>query len=143
MSMGSPPLSIAAVLDAATNRDLLSDPRPLTLAGNAPAALQVMNSLAGSLQITIAADQPWLRMVPTELTLAPGAMGAVVVTAASDGTDEFALLELRWQEAGETLAESILVQRQRRSAPAATAPTQPPPPPPPPADAGALPDWMR
>jgi hypothetical protein len=113
MTAPQPPLF--AVRDARTSRDLLVDPHPLVVSTQnerETVALQIENGPAAPLTLTVVSDQPWLRPLQTRLEVPTGGVVNLEAAITAEGTDEFGLLELQWQEDGQLWAEPILIQRQ-------------------------------
>lgn len=123
-----------------SNRDLLLEPEPVrvSVAGE-PAAVMLRVRAESPVQLTLSADQGWLRPGQTALQLTAGQTVELRLTVEATGSGEFAVLELAWEDG--MLAEHVLVQRQRIAAakPAAvqSAPQKPA------SGTTALPDWMK
>lgn len=116
MTSSTKTLELAAVYDAATNRELLLAPQPLdVLIATSPkvTVLRVENTDGGDLRLTISSDQPWLRTDRTVLDLPASGTAEIRVTVDPAGAGEFAILQLSWQTADGDLADHVLVRRQR------------------------------
>jgi hypothetical protein len=146
MSSATGVSGIVAVLDGATNRDLLLDPQPFTFAGSGTATLRVQNGPGGPTSLRITSDKPWLQSDQDTLDLDAEGIAELHIVVRAEGTDEFAILNLGWQEAGEDLAEHVLIRRQLPS-PKPAMPVKPPVAAPsqakPPQGTTELPDWMQ
>uniref|UniRef100_A0A7C4LNH6 Uncharacterized protein n=1 Tax=Schlesneria paludicola TaxID=360056 RepID=A0A7C4LNH6_9PLAN len=113
MTAPEPPLF--AVREPRTLRDLLVDPHPLVVStqnNRETVRLQIENGPAAPLTLTVVSNQPWLRPLQSRLELPTGGLVNLEAAITAEGTDEFALLELQWQEDGQLWAEPILIQRQ-------------------------------
>lgn len=108
---------VAQIVDKNSQRNLLdvTNPNPLSIdcsAGQAVRhALQVVNGPEGLIDLAISADEPWLEVENSKLTLIGGETGDCIIKVKPDGQGEYANLLFSWEGSEQTICQSVMVQR--------------------------------
>jgi serine/threonine protein kinase len=108
--------TLAWIFDVKEQRNLLetTSPKPWKVARDGrrqQRPLQVSNSGSGNLELSVSCTGAGLSASPSQLTVSPGQMGAVIVRLEPDST-EFANLIFRWNERdGEKMVVVKIIRR--------------------------------